>query len=178
MQPALCRLRTTETHTGLRPRTLRPGKVTGARTRSLSARLIADSTRHLLRGSKCSWCLAATRTRWRKTRGGIAPVTFQLRPSARPGVRGRSPVCVSVMHRVAPSSYSSSGAAGSPAAGVPDGGRVSKAEHAAKLETGRSDSSRRLRSSRSRGAYSRWRFVPRDRRSLEVAVSRRASGRV
>jgi len=55
------------------------GKATSARSLSPPARLSADSWRHLLRGTKRQRYLVTTRTRWRKTRTGIAPAAFRLR---------------------------------------------------------------------------------------------------
>ena len=54
------------------------GKSTFADALTLPARLRAISSRHPLRGSNCPSCLDATRTRWRKTRGGIAAADFRL----------------------------------------------------------------------------------------------------
>jgi hypothetical protein len=55
------------------------GKSTFAQALTLPARLRTNSSRHPLRGSNCPSCLDTTRTRWRKTRGGIAAADFRLR---------------------------------------------------------------------------------------------------
>jgi len=58
------------------------GKSVLARTLTLLARLVAASSRYAARGSKRSSYLATTRTRWRKTRGGVAPPDFRLRSTS------------------------------------------------------------------------------------------------
>ena len=70
---------------------LRPGKLP-----SLLTRLVADSLRHPLRGSKRLWYFVATRTRWEEA-GSSATVAFRFsmsgwhRPSPRSGTGRASP---------------------------------------------------------------------------------------
>ena len=69
------------------------GKSTFACALTLPARLGALSSRHPLRGSNCPSCLDATRTRWRKTRGGIAAADFRLRLALGMVAGVRDPAC-------------------------------------------------------------------------------------
>ena len=119
----------------------------------MPARLSAASRRHPSRGMKRQWYLETSETRWRKTRGGIAPVAFQLRGVLGIGARGRRAALrpgTGEAGLVDGTGRLLTGARPCTrlATGRPTGRRVRQAACTAQPESGEGDSSRRLPSTR------------------------------
>jgi hypothetical protein len=132
------------------------GKVTGARTLSVRARLGAHSSRH----PPPARIVRATSRQLERMDGRRAVESR----------RSLSGCAVRSAWRTPPPPALPLRRALLAAAGLPARGRVSQADHAAPQETGRSDSSRRLPSVRSGCAHHHRRFVPPGGPSRESAL--------